>query len=110
MNFLKQTYFSTPITSETQTDPTPDYSVLLDRLYFAYTGVHSIDRLQSENDLLRSELESLKKEIRDLKDTIETYKTRDYVTKYHLLRQGKVFPFSPILSKSTPTNHAESPT
>lgn len=110
MNFLKQTYFSAPCNVETQTDPMPEYTVLLERLYFAYTGVYSIDKLQTENEMLRSELETLKKENTELKDTIHAQKTRDYVAKYHLLRQGKAFPFSPILSKSTSANHAEAPT
>lgn len=110
MNFLKQTYFSAPIASETQTEPMPEYTVLLDKLYSSYIGVYSIDTLQAENESLRNEVEALKKEITELKDTIQTQKTRDYVAKYHLLRQGKAFPFSPILSKSTPANHTEAPT
>jgi peptidoglycan hydrolase CwlO-like protein len=124
MNFLKHTYFGNTVHTETQTDPPIDYVNVVNILHDVYTSVHSVEQLrgqveaiQSENEHLSKENTDLRKEctrlhteIQELKDTIQSYKTRDYVSKYHLLRQGKAFPFSPILSKSAPTNHAESPT
>jgi peptidoglycan hydrolase CwlO-like protein len=124
MNFLKHTYFGNTVHTETQTDPPIDYVNVVNILHTVYTTVHSVEQLRGKLETLETENEHLskentdlktystilQKEIQELKDTIQTYKTRDYVSKYHLLRQGKAFPFSPILSKSAPTNHAEAPT
>jgi peptidoglycan hydrolase CwlO-like protein len=112
MNFLKHTYFGNTVHTETQTDPPVDYVNVVNILHTVYTSVHSVEQLRgqieaiqsenehlvTENTALKMECTRLRAEIKELKDTIQSYKTRDYVSKYHLLRQGKAFPFSSVLS------------
>lgn len=60
------------------------------------------DKLEQESNRLKQENEELKKQVELLKENnkkLQEKITKDYVTKYSLLRKGEAFSFTPMLSK-----------
>jgi hypothetical protein len=104
---IRSFYFSNKVDVGTQTDIPIEHTHLIDKMYSVYTSVYEIEEMKKEISELRRQLEIEQREKKELKDTLDAIKRKDFITGYHMIRQKKAFPFTPVLSKLTPLDHTE---